>query len=198
MWGVCLTHPVLASSLCKEFLLQIPWWLRFCIWGLSVTHPVLVSFFSFFIGRVSLTHPLLASFLSWEFLLHFPCWHHFYLGSFCYTSGAGFIFVCGISLTHPVLVLILSGMFLLHIPCCRHFLWGVSLTQPMLAWFFCGEFLLHTPCLLHIYGRILCYTFRTGFIFISDICHADFVFMWDVSLRHPVLAYFLLIFILIF
>ena len=73
--------------------------------------------FIFMLG-VSLTHPLLASFLSWEFLLHIPswfiflwreflwhipCWLHFYLGSFSYTSYAGFTFLFGVSLTHPIL-----------------------------------------------------------------------------------------------
>ena len=27
MWGVCVTHPVLASCLCGEFLLHLPYWL---------------------------------------------------------------------------------------------------------------------------------------------------------------------------
>ena len=56
-------------------------------------------------------------FLSGEFLLHVPCWLHFYLGSFSYTSRAGFIFIWGVSLTHPVLASFLSGEFLLHISC---------------------------------------------------------------------------------
>ena len=82
-----------------------------------------------FIGRISLTHLVLASFLSGEFLLHIPCWHHFSVGSFSYTSHAGFIFIWGVSLTHPIL-----GSF---------FLWGVSLTHPMQVFcccFFCFVF----------------------------------------------------------
>ena len=99
------------------------------------------------IREVSLTRPVLASFLSGEFLLHIPCWHFilfilFFLGSFFYSSHAGFLF--------------LSGEFLLHIPCCLDFyagfyyyagnfsytsravlifLQGVLLTHPMLDFY---------------------------------------------------------------
>ena len=120
---------------------------------------------------------MLTLFLCGEFLLHNPCWLPFYLGSFSYTSHAGFIFMWRVSLTHPVLALILSANFLLHIPCWLHFylgsfsytsragfifmqgvssthpmptvfMWGVSLTHPVLPSFLCGEFLLHIPCWL--------------------------------------------------
>ena len=161
-----------------------------CIWGVSLTHPMLalvsvgsfsytshVNFFSLFfrgvyldilcllfflffflILGVSITHPVLA-FTCGEFLLHIPCWLYIYLGSFSYTSRSGFIFILGVSLTHPTLPLIFfffffflnSEEFLLHIPCWLHFyawsfadssrsgfisIWGVSLTHPMLALFF--------------------------------------------------------------
>ena len=111
----------------------------------------------------------------------------FYVGSFSYTSRAGFIFMWGVSLTHPVLDLLFCGEFLLHIPCSLHFnlgsfsytshagftfLWGVSLTHPVLASFFyrrsfsypmqvlflSGEFLLNIPCWLHFYAGSLSYT----------------------------------------
>ncbi len=118
---------------------------------------------------VSLRHPMLALFLSGEFLLHIPCWLHFYLGSFSYTPRAGFIIMRGVSLTHPVLALFLSGEFLKHIPCSLFFLF-----------FFCGEFLLDIPCWLYFYLGSFSYTFRAGFIFI-----------WGVSLTHPVLGSFL-------
>ena len=164
MWEVSLTHPVLPSflsekvyvgsfsytsrvafifiweGLCGEFLLHIPcclhFYLRRFMWEVSLTHPVLPSFLS---GKV-------------------------YVGSFSYTSHAGFIFIVEVFLTHPVLALVLSGEFLLHIPCWLHFylrsfsytsrvgftfIWGVSLTHPKLAFLFCGEFLLHTPCWIH-------------------------------------------------
>ena len=140
MWGVSLTHPVLVS---------------FFIWGVSLTHPLLVLLF---IGGVSLTHPVLASFLCGEFLLHIPCWLHFYLGSFSYTSHAGFIFIWGVSLTHPMLVSS-SSFFLL---------------------FFYVEFLLHIPCKFVLF-------FSSGFFFFnlgsfSNTSRAAFVSLWVASL----------------
>ena len=105
----------------------------------------------------------------------------FNLGSFSYTSRAGFIFIQGVSLTHPVLALVLSGKFLLHIPCLLFFLWGVSLTHPMmtlflsgelffthpvLALFFCRKFLLHIPCWLHFYLGSFSYISHAGFFFL--------------------------------
>ena len=147
------------------------------IQGVSLTHPVLVSFFFFFflffflkyLGSfliVSLTRPVLASFLSGEFLLHIPCWLHFSFGSFSYTSRAGFIFVRGLSLTHTVMDSFVSGKFLLHFPCWLYFSVGVSVTHPMLASFWnLGSF---------------SYTSRAGFIFI-----------WGISLKHPVMTSFL-------
>ena len=86
-------------------------------------------FYFFAIGGISLTHPVLPSFLYREFLLHTPCWlrFFFYLGSFSYTSRAGFsfyggsfsytsqdgfIFIAGVSLTHPMLASFLSREFL--------------------------------------------------------------------------------------
>ena len=129
IWGLSVTHPVLSSFLCREFH---PCWLHFylgtfCdtsrggfifIRGVSLTHPMLTLFLcggvsfthpvlpSFMMLGVSLTHPVLSSFLCREFLLHmagFVLFFIFYLGSFSYTSRAGFRF--------------LSGEFLLHIPC---------------------------------------------------------------------------------
>ncbi len=74
---------------------------------------------------------MLASFLCGEFLLHIPYWlYFFYLGCFSYTSHVCLIFLWGVSLTHPILALFLSGDFLLHIPCLL-FVWGVSLTHPI-------------------------------------------------------------------
>ena len=114
---------------------------------------------------------MLASVLSGEFLLHIPCWLQFYLGSFSYISHDGFIFIWGVSLTHPVLALHFCGMFLLHIPC-------------GMCFFKSGEFLLHIPVTLSFYFSFyrgsFSYTFRAGFIF-----------MWGVSLTHPMLTLFL-------
>ena len=145
-----------------EFLLHIPCWIYFSVgsfyytshagfiflWGVSLTHPVLDFFFFLFLSREK--HPVLASFVFGEFLLHIPCWLHFYLGSFSYTSHAGFIFMLWVSLTHPELASFpfLCGEFLLHIPCWLLFsflVWEVSLTYPVLASFLSGEFLLHIP-----------------------------------------------------
>ncbi len=96
-----------------------------------------------------------AWFLCGEFLLHIPCWLDFYVGSFSYTSRAGFIFIWRVSLTHPVLASFLSGEFLLHIPCWLHFyvgsfsytsranfvfIWRVSLIHPVLASFYAMSF----------------------------------------------------------
>ena len=160
MEGVSLTHPVLAllfSSgefllhiLCwfifiiGEFLLHIPCWPPFCprnfcyashvglifVWGVSLTHPVLASFLS---GGVSLTHPVLASLLSGKFLSHMPCWLYFSVGSFSYTSHAGF-FCFNL------------GSFSCASRAGFSFIWGSSFKHPVLASFLCGEFLLHFPC----------------------------------------------------
>ena len=114
IWRVSLTHPMLALFFWGEFLLHIPCWLKKeikkkkKIWGVSLTHPALALFFFFFFF-----------FLSREFFLHIPCLLSLSLGSFSYTSRAGFIFIWGVSLTHPMLALF--------------FMWGVSLTHPMLA-----------------------------------------------------------------
>ena len=111
-------------------------------------------------------------FLAGEFLLHIPCWLHFYLGSFSYTSRAGFIFMRGVSLTHAVLPSVLYKEFLLHTPC-----W-------LLVFFFFFssflhvEFFLLIPCWFIFYRRSFSYTCRAGFIFI-----------WGVSLTHPLASF---------
>ena len=91
MWGVSLTHPLLAS-LCGEFLFHILCWLPyvesfsytscagFFVWGVfSYT-----SCAGFFVWGVSLTCTVLASSCR-EFLLHIPCWP-LYVGYFSYIS----------------------------------------------------------------------------------------------------------------
>ena len=122
----------------------------------------------------------------------------FILGSFYYTSRAGF-YVWGVSLTHPMLALYLSGEFLIHIPfwlhfylrsfsytshACFNFLSGISYTSHDVVVFCCfyiysGEFLLHIPWLLHFYAGSFADSSRTGLISI-----------WVVSLTHPMLALF--------
>ena len=156
-------------------------------------------------------HPMLASFVSGDFLLHIPCWLHLYLGTFSYTSHAGFICIWGLSLTHPMLASFVSGDFLLHIPCWLHLylgtfsytshagficIWGLSLTHPMLASFVSGDFPLHIPCWLHFdlgsFSRhpvpplILSGNFPGAYT-----SHAGFIFIGGVSLTHPVLVLFL-------
>ena len=159
IWGVSLTHPVLASFFFSLFFFllffllflnlgsfpHVPCWLHFYVGNFSYTsHACFI-----FLWGVSLTHPGLAYF-------------YFYF----FKSRAGFIFMWGISLTHPVLALFFCGECLLHIPCLLYFsvgsfsytfhadffffylgrffffwfffflIWGVSLTRPVLAFFF--------------------------------------------------------------
>ena len=182
------------------------------LWGVSLTHPVLASFFFFFFNLwsfsytshtcfiflwgVSFTHPMLAFSSSSS---------SFNLGSFSYTSRASFILTWGISLTHPVLASFFFFFFLF-------FFWGLSLTYPVPALFLSGEFLLHSPCLFYFAVGRFSYTshahtvlfFLGGgggvvcFVFVflnlgssSSTSHAGFIFIWGVSLTHPVLASFL-------
>ncbi len=195
IWGVSLTHPVLALFFFGEYLLHIRCWLHIYagsfsytsrmgfifILGVSLTHPCLL-FVAWGMGGGVLHIPcfffFLAFFLSFFFFFFFPfsCgeflleillgWLYLNLGSFSYTSRAGFPFLWGVSLTHPMLSSFLSGEFLLHIPCWLSFsvgsfshtshagfpfLWGDSLTHPMLTLFLSGKFLLHIPCCLQFY-----------------------------------------------
>ena len=108
------------------------------IWGVSLTHPVLASFFFFFFffffGLLLLLLLLLLFFLNlWSFSYTSRddfCFYQgsfpftspaglFYIGSFSYTSHAAFIFLWGVFLIHLVLASFFfeSGEFLLHIPC---------------------------------------------------------------------------------
>ena len=209
-------------------LFHTPCWLHFYLRSFSYTSRATFIF----MRGVSLTHPVLSRFLCREFLLHIPCFFFFffffsprplfiliflfYLGSFSYTSRAGFIFIWGVSLTRPMLASFLCGEFLLHIPCWLHFylrsfsytsragfifVFGVSLTHPVLASFLCLEFLLHILCWLNIYADSFSYTSRATFIFMRGISLTHPVlaflslsflfFIWGVSLPHPVLALFL-------
>ena len=177
MWGVSLTHRVLASFLSGEFLLNIPCWLLFFfsffnifIWVFFLTHPMLGLFF---IGEVSLTHPVLASFFIWEVSLVHPVLAFFFF----------FFFFWGVSLTHPMLDLLFCVEFHLHIPCWLFFSFFFFLFFFFffsLSVFSSGEFLLHIPCWIY---------FSVGSFPYTSI--ADFVFMWGVSLTHPVLPSFL-------
>ena len=99
---------------------------------------------------------MLASFVFGEFLLHIPCWIYFSVGSFYYTSHAGFIFLWGVSLTHPMLA---SFLFfnLGSLPYTSRagfiFKRGVSFTHPVLALVLSWEFLLHIPaCFVCVCG----------------------------------------------
>ena len=176
---------------------------------------------------------MLVSFFGGEFLLHIHCWFHFYLGrfsdqtfaicpamhylylgSFSYTSRAGFICIWGVSLKHPMLASFLSGEFLLHIPSSFHFflgnfsytshagfifIWGVSLAHPMLVSFLSGEFFGSEVCNLPSYAlslsgefllHIPCWLYLYLWSF-SYISHAGFIFICGVSLTHPMLVSFL-------
>ena len=124
-----LTHLMLVFLfLSGESLLHIPCWFLFLsaefLLYISCWVVVVVVFLS---GEFLLHILCWFLFLTAEFLLHISCWLHFCLGSFSYTSRAGFIFIWGVSLTHPVLA--------------SFFIWGVSLTHSVLASFLCGELL---------------------------------------------------------
>ena len=178
VWGVSLTHPVLASFLSGEFLLHIPCWLHFYARSFTCTSrtsfifylrsfsytPMLAYFFLFFfLWGVCLTHP---EFLSLSLMWWF-------------------------SLTHPMLASFLSVEFLSHIPCWLYFdqrtfsdrsdagflfIGVVGFTHPVLSSFVCGEFVLHIRCWLYFHVESFSYTSPAGFIFI-----------WGVSLTHPML-----------
>ena len=135
IWGISLTHPVLAffggsnltSFFSGEFLLHIPCWLLFYLGSFSYTSHACfiffcggfllhmlasIFFFSFSSGEFLLHIPcwlLFSFFLSGEFLLHIPCLLYFSVGSFSYTSMLAFsfffFFISGVSLTHPMLAL---------------------------------------------------------------------------------------------
>jgi len=106
----------------------------------------------------------------------------FYLGSFSYTSRAGFIFIWRVSLTHPVLTLTR---------------WSFSYTSC--ADFDSVEFLLHFLCWLWLGGVSLTHPalILTRWTF-SYTSHTAFIFIWVVSLTHPVLAFFSSIFFFFF
>ena len=264
MWGVSLTHPMLLSFLCGVFLLHIACWPYYYyylsgefllqtgafffsfyrgslsytsragfifMWGISLTHSMLASFLSGeyplhipsclnLISWVSLTHPELDLIWSAEFLWYISCWFHFYWSSLSYTSRAGFIFMWGVSLTHPMLASFLCWEVFLHIPFCLDFyarsfseasragyfssssflffflfIWGVSLTHPVLVYvILSGEFYFYPgsfPCtsqasLIFIWG--ICYTSRDGFIFylgsLSYASHASFNLISGLCLTH--------------
>ena len=130
VWGVSLTHHMLALYLSGEFLIHIPFWLHFYLGSFSYTSH---ACFNFLWGISFTSHVGFKKRYIYIYIL----------GSFSYTSRAGFIFMRGVSLTHPVLALFLSGEFLLHIPCLLYYYYyyfggrGGSYT---------GEFLLHISC----------------------------------------------------
>ena len=134
-----------------------------------------------------------ASFLSGEFLLHIPCWLPFYLGSFSYTSRAGFSLIHWPSLTHPMLVLYLPGEFLLHIPCWLNFYLG-SFSYTSHAGFIFMQGVSYTSHADSFYVGSFSYTSRDGFPFyqlrFSYTFRAGFIFIWGVFLTHHMLVWF--------
>ena len=75
--------------------------------------------------------------------------------------------------------LFFCGEFILHIPHWLYFYLG-SFSYTSHACFLWGEFLLHIPCWLSLmWGETQAYTSRAAFIFI-----------WGVSLTHPMLISF--------
>ena len=122
---------------------------------------------------------MLALFFCGEFLLHIPCCLHFTLAFFV-------LFVCLGSFSHTsraVFILILGSF---SYTSCAGFIfnWGVSLTHPTLASFLPGEFLLHSPCCFCF--LLFCFFINPGSF--SYTSRAGFIFIWEVSLTHPVLA----------
>ena len=90
MQGICLSHPGTASVFhLGSFSYTSSAFFVVVVVVFVVAFSCFFSFF-FFIGGGSLTHPVLASFLRGEFLWHIPFWLYLYLGSFSYTSRAGF------------------------------------------------------------------------------------------------------------
>ena len=167
IWGVSLTHPMLALFLSGKFLLHILCLLYFSLGSFSETS--LAGFFS--------------SYSIW--------------GVFSYASGAGFSFTLGVSFTvYPMHALfsVRSFSYMSHNVFFLFLIWGVSLTHPMLALFFIGVFLLHIPCWLHFDRGSFSSTSRAGFFSyfgcFSYTPRAGFIFIWGVSLTHPTISSF--------
>ena len=121
--------------------------------------------------------------------------------SFSYTFRAGFFFLGGVSFTYPVLASFFLFFFL-----------GFSITHPVLASFSSGEFLLHIPPVFpppppplfffffffflckEFLSHIPCFFFLLFFLnsfyqgSFSYTSRAGFIFIWGLSLTHPVLA----------
>ena len=146
MWGVSLTHPMLASFI----------WM----WGVSLTHPVLASVLfaevflnipcclQFYMGSFSTSHDDCFYLGSFSYTSHDDC---FYLGSFSYTSHSGFIYF--------IFDFFYLGSFSYTSRVGFTFIWGVSLTLPVLA-----------PCFFFFfffffYVGSFCYTFRNYYFF---------------------------------
>ena len=86
-----LTHHMLASFLCGEFPSHISCWLRFLSGESFLLYIPCLASFSIRLGSFSLLH----------IPCRIPCWLHLYLGTFSYTSHAGFILIWGVSLDIP-------------------------------------------------------------------------------------------------
>ena len=135
MWGVSVTHPMLASFLWAVSLTLPVLALLFC--GVFLLH-IQCCFLSFFL-------PFFQFFFSFFFFFFF---FFFFWGVPLTNPELVALFIAGDPLTHPVLASFLSGEFLFHIPCWLHFyvgsfsdtshagftfIWLVCLTHPMLA-----------------------------------------------------------------
>ena len=116
IWGVSLTHPMLALFFSGEFLLHIPCWLHFYVGSF---HTSCAGFYFLFFYLVGFSYTSCAGFLnlSWEFFLHIP----------------------------SVLALFLYGEFPLHMASSA-LIWGVFITHPVLPSFLYRQFVLHVAC----------------------------------------------------
>ena len=133
IWGVSLTHLVLALFYLGSYsyISHAGFFFSFSVGTFSLFFFLEFCYISharfILIWGVSLTHPVLASFFSGEFLLHTPCWLYFSLGSFSYTSHAGFIFYGEFLLHIPYWLLIYLGSFSYTSRAGSVSVWGVSL-----------------------------------------------------------------------
>ena len=117
---------------------------------------------SFFMWGVSLRHPALASFILFFLSREFPS----------QIQSRLHFYLGSFSYTSP------AGLI---------FTWGDSLRHPVLASFVCAEVLLHIQCWLLIFIFFIFIFYLGNFTYTSI---ADFIFLWGVSLTHPVLAFF--------
>ena len=138
------------------------------------------------------------SFLSGEFLLHIPCSLYFYVGSSSSTSHAVLIFMQGEKTKQK------TKQKNTHKNEASRRCVTETVTHRLLAFFFfffffkSGEVLSHIPCWFHFSVGSFYYTSRSAFLFPFSVgsfsyrFRAGCIFIWGISLTHPMLALFFL------